>query len=87
MKTSQHMAPSPISPLNVFGMDLGLFAESFKRRWILLVLIASHRTFSALGTTLLNPFTDEQGLQHYQGWGLIAFLFKYGSGIDSTYQI
>lgn len=49
MKTSQHVAPSPIFPLNVFAVDLGLFTESFKRRWILLVLIASRRTFPASG--------------------------------------
>lgn len=49
MKTSQHVAPSPIFPLNAFAVDLGLFTESFKRRWILLALIASRRTFPALG--------------------------------------
>lgn len=42
----------PIFPLNVFGKDLGLFTESFKRRWILLALIASRRTFPASGAHL-----------------------------------
>lgn len=48
-KTSQHVAPSRIFPLNAFAVDLGLFTESFKRRGILLALIAGCRTFPALG--------------------------------------
>lgn len=49
-------------PLNVFEMDLGLLTKSSKRRWVLLALIASHRTFSASGTTFHSSFTYQQGL-------------------------
>lgn len=72
MKTSQHVAPSPIFPLNAFAVDLGLLTESFKRRWILLALIASRRTFPPWEPTL-NPFTHQQGLEYRRGWGSTAF--------------
>lgn len=72
MKTSQHVAPSPIFPLNAFTVDLGLFTESFKRRWILLALIAACRTFPALGAPL-NPLTRQQGPEHHCGWGSTTF--------------